>query len=189
MSKTWKVTLPSGEINFVSSKDDQTPADVGYDETCTWEDLGRPSTAGDSIAASVEFDAGKALEWARCEIERKTAESFSSKIPDIRRHIMIISAWEEVQRLKMAMHIETVLPGTVPTDLEEQRDQYPFIMALVHLTSLTPLEVAQAIQDRYRGRMRDIVLMDAQMLLAQDAAAEASTPEEMIEIARDLGIA
>ena len=171
----WKL----GDGTFVATEDDKTPGDVGF-EGGSWTEMSNEPSEIDSIKSALEFDGGKALEWARAEIERKSAEAASALVPDLRRQMMIFAAWNEVQRLKLAMAV-----GQVPATVAERQRQFPLIMALSALTGADPLDVATQIETRYWTRVRDMVLTDAKMLLAHDEAAAAATPEAMIDVAQN----
>lgn len=189
--KQWEVTLPNGEINFVTTEDDQTPVDAGYPaEECSWVEKLTPATAEDTLEASMRGDPVAAEGWARAEIERRIHRAIDTLIPDDRRKSAIKDMWYEVQRLKLAMRIDAVAPAVnaVPDTEADREREYPMIMALAFLAGATPPQVIDAINDRYWVRVRAMSLLDARLILAHDEVAAAATVDDKLAAAFGLDV-
>lgn len=183
--KHWKITDTDGNPSYTSTEDGQTPADVGYDDDrYDWEEVPAEPSETDSAAGPVETDLGNAQSLARLELERHVERALAAIVPEAGQQVFIFFMWGEVQRLKLALRIT----NGVPADPESRRREYPLIMALSHLSGATPQAVIEIIETRYWPRVRDIALARAQVILVHDQIAQATSAEDMIEIARNANL-
>lgn len=154
-----------GERQLVQSLD-------GYDDWTQVDEVDDddPVSALVAVAALTADDAGTMAEH-RVTTEAEAIAAATSG--DMRRQSVILSLWDELQRLKLA----SLVANGVPSALEERRKAFPGLMALVALSGRSLTTVATEVDARLWERVRQLHLAHAKLMLAHDAIRTATTAE------------
>lgn len=112
-----------------------------------------------------------AEQTALAKVEAEAEQS--SPISRQHRAGVILSLWDELQRLKLA----NLVTGGVPSTVEERRKAFPGLMALVALSGKNLPTVAAEVELRLWDRVRKLHLDHAKLMLAHDEIRAATTAE------------